>query len=91
MAIVEAWQSLLNILHADLANKAIIDLLRRDVAVVSLEPSLIHEAVRRQHKYGLDAFDTLQVVSAMASDSSEILTFDKDILGSGSEIPARKP
>lgn len=91
IAVVEAWQALMRILGDDLANKAVIDLLRRDVAVIKTGPSLIHEAVRKQHKFGLDAFDTTHVVSAQLAGCDEILTFDNDILKAKTEPPAKKP
>jgi len=90
VAVVEAWQALLNIIGPCLANKAVIDLLRRDVEVIALDASLIHDAVKHQEKCKLDAFDTLHLIAARQAKCSEILTFDKDILRSSTEIPARK-
>lgn len=91
VAIIEAWQALLHILGNELANKAMIDLLRRDVTVINTGPSLIHEAVRKQHKFGLDAFDTTHVISAQLSGCDEILTFDNDLLKAKIAPRARKP
>ena len=91
VAVVEAWQALMRILGNELANKAILDLLRRDVAVIKSGPSLIHEAVRKQPRYGLDAFDTLHLASAQSSGCDEILTFDNDLLRIRTEPPSRQP
>ncbi len=91
VAVIEAWQMLLHILKHELANKVIIDLLRRDVDVIGVGPSLIHEAVRKQPAYSLDAFDTFHVVSAQLSGCYEILTFDNDLLRIRTEPQAKKP
>ena len=91
IAVVEAWQALMHILGNELANKAVIDLLRRDVTMVKIGPSFIHEAVRKQGKFGLDAFDTTHIISAQLAGCEEILTFDNDLLRAGTEPKARKP
>ncbi len=91
VAVVEAWQALMHILGVELANKAIIDLLRRDVTLIKTDSSLIHEAVRKQPKYGLDAFDTVHVITAQLSECDEILTFDNDLLRIKTEPQAKRP
>lgn len=91
VAVVEAWQALMHILGVELANKAIIDLLRRDVTLIKTDSSLIHEAVRKQPKYGLDAFDTTHLITAQLSGCDEILTFDNDLLMAKAAPMAKKP
>ncbi len=91
VAVVEAWQALMHILGVELANKAIIDLLRRDVTVIKTNSSLIYEAVRKQPKYGLDAFDTTHLITAQLSGCDEILTFDNDLLRIRTVPPSRQP
>lgn len=81
---------LLHITGSEIANKSIIDLLRRDVEVINIGASIIHDAVRNQHRYNLDAFDTFHVISAQLSKCTEILTFDKDLLNARIEPKARK-
>lgn len=91
VAVVEAWQALMHILGVELANKAVIDILRRDVTVIKTDSSLIHEAVRKQPKYGLDAFDTTHLITAQLSGCDEILTFDNDMLRIKTEPQAKRP
>lgn len=91
VAVVEAWQALVHILGVELANKSVIDLLRRDITLIKTDSSLVHEAVRKQPKYGLDAFDTTHVISAQLSGCDEILTFDKDLLRIKTEPQAKRP
>ena len=91
IAVVEAWQVLMHILGNELANKSIIDLLRRDIEIVKMDSSLIHDAVRKQPKYHLDAFDTSHLISAQLSGCEEILTYDNDFLRIKTEPPARRP
>ena len=91
VAVTEAWQALIHILGTELAGKAIIDLLRRDVVIIKADSSLIHDAVKKQPRYGLDAFDTIQVISAQLGGCNEMLTFDNDFLRVKTEPPARKP
>lgn len=81
----------MRILGDELAGKSMIDLLRRDVTIISTGPSLIHEAVGKQHKFWLHAFDTIHVISAQLSGCDEILTFDNDLLKAKVTPAARKP
>lgn len=91
VAVVEAWQSLMHISGADLANKAIIDLLRRDVEIIKMGSSHIHDSVKSQPRYGLDAFDTAHLAMANSGMCAEILTFDNDFLRLKTQPPSRKP
>lgn len=88
---IEAWQMLLHILGTEIANKSIMDLLRRDVEIINTGASIIHDAVRSQPRYNLDAFDTFHVISAQLSKCQEILTFDKDLLRAKTEPKAKRP
>ena len=90
VAVVEAWQIMMHILGSETANRAVIDLLRRDVEILRMDSSLIHDAVRNQPKCGLDAFDTTHLIAAQVGGCTEILTFDKDFLRIRTEPPARK-
>ena len=91
VAIIEAWQALMHVLGVELANRAIIDLLRRDVEIIKMDASLIHDSVKGQPRFGLDAFDTAHVIAAKMSGCGELLTFDNDFLRIKTEPPARRP
>jgi predicted nucleic acid-binding protein len=91
IAVVEAWNALIAITGATAANKSVIDLLRRDVDVIPSDSSLIHDAVRNQQRFKLDAFDAVHLTAAQKSGCVEILTFDKDLLSVSTEPPSKEP
>ncbi len=91
IAVIEAWNALINITGAPTANKSIIDFLRRDVEIASPNSSLIHDAIRNQQRFNLGAFDAVHLTAAQKSGCIEILTFDKDLLNIKTEPPSRIP
>ena len=61
--------------HATMSIKS---LFKGDCVVVDLDKKLLFEAFKRAEKYKLDAFDLINYVSALLSNCTEFVSYDKD-------------
>ncbi len=89
LALMETFTVLERIVDRSVAQNAVAAFLRSNLMIAELGVSHLFDALKKSKRTRLSFFDLIHYVTALASECSEIVSFDKDF--DGLELPRIEP